>query len=107
VRRNPGTTGQSRSTTQPSDDDQGGRSSHLSWDDRHRGYGRHIGASRRESSAQQVIMQIAGTTLRMEDAGAKPLLTRPRPFAISCYASPTFSDELAEVMWDSYVLDKN
>jgi hypothetical protein len=28
-----------------------------------------------ESSAQQVIMQIAGTTLRMEDAGAKPLLT--------------------------------
>jgi hypothetical protein len=27
----------------PSDDDQGGRSSHLSWDDRHRGYGRHIG----------------------------------------------------------------
>jgi hypothetical protein len=52
-------------------------------------------------------MQIAGTTLRMEDAGAKPLLTRPRPFAISCYASPTFSDELAEVMWDNYVLDKN
>src|SRR4051794_36219834 len=33
--------------TKPSDDDQGGRSSHLSWDDRHRGYGRHIGASRR------------------------------------------------------------
>ena len=28
-------------------------------------------------------------------------------FAISCYASPTFSDELAGVMWDSYVLDKN
>jgi hypothetical protein len=25
----------------------------------------------------------------MEDAGAKPLLTQPRPFAISCYASPT------------------
>jgi hypothetical protein len=60
-----------------------------------------------ETSAQRVIMQIAGTTLRMEDAGAKPLLTRPRPFAISRYASPTFSDELTEAMWDSYVLDKN
>jgi hypothetical protein len=60
-----------------------------------------------ESSAQRVIMQIAGTTLRMEDAGAKPLLTRPRPFAISRYASPTFSDELTGAMWDSYVLDKN
>jgi hypothetical protein len=59
-----------------------------------------------ESSAQQLITQIAGTTLRMEDAGAKPL-TRPRPFAISRYASPTSSDEMAGVMWDSYVLDKN